>query len=145
MERRLCLPFEAGFEDGLGEYYGGAFQTPAGRYFALIQYRGAPGMASTLIQCLRDCHFADDLDPVLESLDLDLSDLVVINSKLAIDDAVKLIPHTLYRQDDNGVRAIVGVFPCRADATKKMRAFEAAGHKQGYWVEACGVTPLAAA
>jgi len=41
----------------------------------------------------------------------------------------------LWRQDDNGVRTLVRVFPGGADASEAMRTFEAARHKQVYWIE----------
>ena len=44
----------------------------------------------------------------------------------------------LWRLDDNGNRFLVAVFACRDEAESAVRAFEAHGHKQAYWVEAAG-------
>jgi hypothetical protein len=127
-------------EDGLGPIKVTGFQTPNGRRFALIQYLKAPNGPAIEITCLHDEKFAADLDEVLDSLDMDLSDVVTTNSGKAIVQEVLLIPHNLWREDDNGVRTLMGAFPCRADASKKMRSFEATAHKQAYWVEPCSKT-----
>ena len=68
-------------------------------------------------------------------MDMDLSDIAIFNGKPGMDPETKFTPHTLLRQDDNGVRSLVEVFPCRASASKRMRDMEAAGHKQTYWIE----------
>ena len=122
-------------EDGLGPFRAGGFQTPSGRRFGLTHYLKAPGVPTLVVTCLHDDQFSSDLDDVLESLDMDLSDLAIFGSSLAISPEARLVPHALWRQDDNGVRALVEVFPCRASARKQMRAFEASGHKQTYWIE----------
>lgn len=46
-----------------------------------------------------------------------------------------LMPHELWRQDDNGHRFLIENFPCKADAIKAMKDFEGRGHKQTYWIE----------
>ena len=47
----------------------------------------------------------------------------------------------LWRQDDNGNRASMGVFPTRAAAEGKQAEFESRHHKQIYWVEPRPGTP----
>jgi hypothetical protein len=51
----------------------------------------------------------------------------------------------LWRLDDNDNRFVVAVFASRDEAEAAVRAFEAHGHKQTYWVEvaddAVPVTP----
>lgn len=44
-------------------------------------------------------------------------------------------PHQLWRQDDNGHKFLIEIFPCKADAVRAMKEFEARLHKQTYWVE----------
>ena len=41
----------------------------------------------------------------------------------------------LWRQDDNGNRALIQRFARRAEAEDRLRDFEARGHKQTYWIE----------
>ena len=41
----------------------------------------------------------------------------------------------LWRQDDNGNRALMRRFATRGEAEREQRAYEARGHKQTYWVE----------
>jgi hypothetical protein len=41
----------------------------------------------------------------------------------------------LWRQDDNGVRALMASFTGRAKAEAALEHFEALGHKQAYWLE----------
>jgi hypothetical protein len=135
MARRLNARFMEDIEDGLGPFRAAGFQAPNGRRFHLTQYLLAPGGPALIIECLHDEHFSTDLDDVLESLDMDLSDIAIYGSGLAISPEAWLIRHALWRQDDNGFQTLVEVFPCRASASKRMRAFEATGHKQTYWIE----------
>jgi hypothetical protein len=44
----------------------------------------------------------------------------------------------VWRQDDNGVRAIVGACHRKDDALRVVQTLEARGHKQHYWVEESG-------
>jgi len=131
----LDAHFIEDIEDGLGPFRTAGFQVPNGRRFGLTQYLKAPAGPALEITCLHDECFSTDLDDVLESLDMDLSDIHSCSSGLAISPEARLVPHALWRQDDNGVQTLVEVFPCRASASKRMRAFEAAGHKQTYWIE----------
>jgi hypothetical protein len=133
--QRLNAQFMEDVEDGLGPFRAAGFETPSGRRFGLTQYLKFSGGPSVEVTCLHDKHFATDLDEVLESLDMDLSDLFSYGSGPRFSSEVRLVPHALWRQDDNGVLSLVKVFPCRANASKIMRAFEAAGHKQAYWVK----------
>lgn len=126
--------FTDNVEDQWGPFRAAGFQTPSGRRFGLTQYLKAPRGPALEITCLHDDRFASDLD-MLESLDMDLSDVLSRDSSLAISPQVRLVAHVLWRQDDSGVRALVEIYPCRASASKRMRAFEAAGHKQTYWIE----------
>ena len=135
MEQRLNAHFIEDVEPGLGPFRAAGFRTPGGRRFGLSQYLQAPRGPVLEITCLHDEHFATDLDAVLESLDMDLSDLVSLESGLSINPEARLVPHAVWRQDDNGVSSLVKVFPCRADASKSIRAFEATGHKQAYWIK----------
>jgi hypothetical protein len=141
MERRLGASFREGFDSYWGPFREAGFQTPNGRKFGLTHYLKVPERLKApkgpvlMVTCLYDDKFAGDLEDVLESLDMDLSDVAILNSSLAINPEVRLVPHALWRQDDNGVRALVEVCPCRASASKQMRAFEASGHKQTYWIE----------
>ena len=43
--------------------------------------------------------------------------------------------YTLWRQDDNGIRARVADYPSRQAAEQARQHYEALGHKQIYWVE----------
>lgn len=135
LEQRLNVSFMEDIEEGVGPFKAMGFQTPRGRRFCIRQYLKVPEKRAVVVTCLHDQHFCTDLDDVLESLDMDLSDVFVIDSKLVISDEVLLVPHTLWRGDDNGARVFIETFPCRASASKRMRAFEAAGHKQVYWIE----------
>jgi hypothetical protein len=135
MANRLNAHFMEDIEDGLGPFRAAGFQMPSGRQFGLTQYLRAPGGPYVEVTCLHDEHFAADFDDVLESLDMDLSDVLKSDSGPVISPEARLVPHALWRQDDNGVRSLIAVFPCRANASKSMRSFEAAGHKQTFWIE----------
>ena len=135
IERRMNVSFMEDVEDQWGPFRAAGFQMPSGRRFGLTQYVKTPGEPCLEVTCLHDNVFPSDLDDVLESLDMDLSDLARRETGLAINPKVRLAPHALWRQDESGVRALVEVFPCRASASKRMRAFEAMSHKQTYWIE----------
>jgi len=59
----------------------------------------------------------------------------------ARDSSAKSARWALWRLDDNDNRFLVTVFACRDDAEAAVRAFEAHGHKQTYWVEAAQSAP----
>lgn len=44
--------------------------------------------------------------------------------------------YSLWRQDDNGVIALVSRYPDRQSAGRARQEYEATGHKQLYWVTA---------
>lgn len=69
------------------------------------------------------------LDEILEVLELTSKDLTWF------DENIKLHPHELWRQDDNGHKFLIETFSCKADALKAMRDFEGRLHKQTYWVQ----------
>ncbi len=143
LEIRMGVRFWEGVKDGWGAYRAAGFQMPNGRRFGLTQYlTNRPGPVVE-VTCLLDEHFSTDFDDVLESLDMDLADIVSVDSGPAIDERVKLVPHSVWRQDDNGSRILVQTFPCRAAATKCMRNLEDFAHKQTYWIEATSETPVA--
>lgn len=71
----------------------------------------------------------DELEDVLESLELTSKNLTWF------DKNIKLYPHELWRQDDNGHQFLIETFPCKADAVRAMKEFEARLHKQTYWVQ----------
>jgi len=43
--------------------------------------------------------------------------------------------HALFREDDNGVRFLIGHFDSRDDAERKAAELAAGGHKQHYFIE----------
>jgi hypothetical protein len=135
IETRMGAKFIEGIEDQWGPFRAAGFQMPGGRRFGLTQYLRAPWELSLEVTCLHDDNFPSDLEDVLESLDMDLSDIARRDTGLAISPEAKLMPHALCRQDDNGIRNLLEVFPCRANASKRMRQFEASAHKQTYWIE----------
>lgn len=67
-------------------------------------------------------------EQVLELLDLDSDWLSWINPELA------LVPHEIWRQDDNGQAFIIRTARCRADAARMVRRLESSPHKQMYWI-----------
>ncbi|CAN5549827.1 hypothetical protein BH09VER1_BH09VER1_24980 [soil metagenome] len=135
LAKRLSIAFESGIEDGLGEYKAAAFRAPNERQFSLTQYLQAVQGPATGICCLHDDQFPNDMDDVLESLDMDLSDLAIYESQLVISSEARLIPHALHRLHDNDAHVLVEVFPCRANASRRLRLMEFSGHKQTYWIE----------
>jgi len=71
---------------------------------------------------------------LFETLAIDLGDLDGFAADFVIDhDALPCL--TLWRQDDNGVRAEVADFTGRRKAEAALRRFESHHHKQLYWLE----------
>jgi len=135
-EQKLGVRFDDDMEDGLGRIKAAGFKMANGRFFTLIEHLQAPERPSLSIGCLNDQHFSTDLEDVLEALDLASADLMRHKGQLCISSHAVLVPHVLYRQDDNGNKVVANTFPCRADATRQMKLLEHAVHKQTYWVEA---------
>lgn len=71
---------------------------------------------------------ADLLEQILEMLDIDSDWFTWINPEL------KLTPHEIWRQDDNGNSFVVRLARCRADAVRMIRRLETFPHKQTYWM-----------
>ena len=111
MEKRLDVQFIDDVEPGLGPCRVMGFELPGGRRFSLCQYTKAELRPLLEVSCLRDEHFASDLEDVLESLDMDFSDIAHDKSGYCIVPEIRLIPHALWRQDDNGVRTLMSVNP----------------------------------
>jgi len=142
LETRTGVRFLQEEDDGFAPALVAGIQAPNGRRFVLKQYMtNRPGPVVE-VACLYDEDFVTDFDDVLESLDMDLADVFTLDSGLAIDERVKLVPHSVWRGDDNGSRILVKNFPCRAAATKCMRNLEDFAHKQTYWIEVTAETPV---
>ena len=80
---------------------------------------------------------ADTLDSVrdlFEILAIDLADLEGFASDFVVDTGA-LPGWTLWRQDDNGIRAEVADFTGRRKAEAALRHYESLHHKQVYWLE----------
>lgn len=67
-------------------------------------------------------------EQVLELLDLDSDWLSWINPDL------QLVPHEIWRQDDNGQSFVIRTARCRADAARMVRRLESSPHRQMYWI-----------
>lgn len=121
--------FETYFEPGMGNTNVAGFITDNGTRFFLVEYLDAREVV-TEIGCLNNPEtIAKDLDEILEVLELSTSNIIYLF------DNIKLIPHELWRQDDNGHKFLIKTFPCKADAVKAMKEFERRLHKQTYWIE----------
>jgi hypothetical protein len=118
------------FEDeGLGPAKSASFVTADGEQFHVEVHEGMPPPSGATLYLLEPLEEAEGrLNRVLSALDLTTSDVVWISPR------IQLIPHDLWRQDDNGHRFFVEHFACRADAEHAQRGFERKGHKQTYFV-----------
>ncbi len=76
-----------------------------------------------------------DTAPPNAPIDDALTELCIRHDEvLWIDErALGFTPHTIMRQDDHGQDFEVETFPSRHAAAERVRAFEAAAHKQHYW------------
>ncbi len=71
---------------------------------------------------------------LFEALAIDLADLEGFASDFVVDTAA-LPRWTLWRQDDNGIRAEIADFTGRRKAEAALRHYESLHHKQVYWLE----------
>ncbi len=130
IEEKFDVIFENSFVEGLGETKLGFFVTHQEMQFSLEEF--LPKTERSFIQILilnDEKTLADNFNEVLEVLELTSKDLAWF------DDRIKLQPHELWRQDDNGHKFLIETFLCKADAVKAMKEFEAHLHKQTYWIE----------
>lgn len=130
IEQKFNIVFEDSYEDGLGETKLGGFITESGTQFFLEEF--SPQSEKSIIQVgiLNNLEtLTIHLDEVLESLELTSKYLTWFNEN------IKLHPHELWRQDDNGHKFLIETFPCKADAVRAMKEFETRLHKQIYWIE----------
>jgi hypothetical protein len=127
---KFGVVFVNSFESGLGESKLGAFITHRGTQFFLEEFLPNQERFITQVGLLNNIEtLPNNLDEVLEVLEL-------TSKKLTwYDENIKFHPHELWRQDDHGHRFLIETFPCRADAIKAMKEFEARLHKQTYWVK----------
>lgn len=130
IEEKFDVIFEDSFEEGLGETKLGGFIIETKTQFFLEEFRPQSEKSFVQIGILNNLEtLAIHLDEVLESLELSSKFLTWF------DENIKLYPHELWRQDDNGHKFLIETFPCKADAVKAMKEFESHLHKQIYWIE----------
>ena len=132
LSERYKLEFEIAEEDGLGTIKEARCITCLGNQFALIQYLQSPEPYKTMTNVigLYDVStMTQQLEHILELLNLSLSELIWISPK------IHFLPYELWRQDDNGVKYLIGVFPNKLDALKSLQEFESFHHKQTYWLQ----------
>jgi hypothetical protein len=127
---KFGVVFEDSYEDGLGKTKLAGFITNFGTQFFLEEF--LPKTEQSFIQI----GFLNDEQTISRHLDEILEVLEVTSKHLTwFDERIKLQPCELWRQDDNGHKLLIETFPCKADAVKTMKEFEARLHKQTYWVE----------
>jgi hypothetical protein len=130
IEERFKVIFEDSFEDGLGKTKLAGFITNFGTQFFLEEFLPNTDRSFIQIGILNDVKIMSlHLDEILEVLEITSKHLT------CFDEKIKLQPHELWRQDDNGHKFLIETFVCKADAVKAMKEFEAPLHKQTYWVE----------
>ena len=129
LAKKFVIEFEEIWEDGLGNAQIAGFVLEDQTQFFI---KGFPfnQVAQTYIGCLYSSQtLGKDLDQILENLEITSENIIFLYKD------VIFYPHELWRQDDNGHRFLIETFPCKADAVRAMKEFEARLHKQTYWVE----------
>lgn len=129
LAKKFRIEFEEIWEDGLGDAKIAFFLLNDKIQFFI---EGFPfnQAVQTYIGCLNNPETqARDLDNILEALELTSKDIIFLYED------IKFHPHQLWRQDDNGHKFLIETFPCKADAVRAMKEFEAKLHKQTYWVQ----------
>jgi len=110
------------------------FASPgSGRVFVLERALGAAPTGSW-VYVDRTADALDAVRDLFETLAIDLADLEGFASDFVVDTGA-LPRWTLWRQDDNGIRAEVADFTGRRKAEAALRHYESLHHKQVYWLE----------
>jgi hypothetical protein len=93
--------------------------------------QGADTLTTLSIQRVDDDTYATsaEIDDALTELRIGHDEVLWIDER-----ALGFTPHTVMRQDDNGQDFEVETLPSRHAAAERVRAFEAAAHKQHYWL-----------
>lgn len=129
LTEKFNIDFADFYADGLGESKIASFITISETPFFIEEFP-FNRVVQTYIGCLYNIEtLSNDLDEVLEALEITTKDV------FWHDEKIKFQPHQLWRQDDNGHKFLIETFPCKADAVKAMKEFEARLHKQTYWIE----------
>lgn len=130
LAEKYKISFEDCFADGLGEAKFAFLITENGTQFYVQENLLDMIPIQTYIGCLNNPEtIAEHIDEILEVLELSSEVIEFIYGD------VKLNPHELWRQDDNGHKFLVEKFACKADAAKVMKTFENRHHKQTYWIK----------
>lgn len=124
--------------DGLGWYEFVQLASPGtGRVFVLgrpLQREFAYTTVAADVAGERTFDAQDILRDLFETLVIDLEDVLELDE--GFEEAARSLPRqTLWRQDDHGHRAAIASFTGSRKAEAGLRRFEAARHKQMYWLE----------
>ncbi len=111
----------------------------SGRQFVLYTYPEDPAFDNNLlINGIIDAPgTGEELEDFLNALKIDKK-LVGWHRDWKMDLEEFKTKWRLWRQDDNGNKMVIKVFPTEAEAEEKRREFEAKGHKQIYWIDKAG-------
>ena len=129
IEKSHQLQFSRYEEEGLGPTIGGVFTTPSGRTFVLTENLLSPYPRLNIAAAASGAN-REALDDILAELGVTAEDCL-----WTLTEGYEPVPHSVFREDDNGHRSLVGEFPSRIDALLKIEELSRGGHKQHYWEE----------
>jgi hypothetical protein len=131
---RLGRETERDVLNGLGWCDYLQFASPgSGRVFMLERVIDGAARGSW-VYAARATDAVDVVRDLFETLAVDLADIEGFASDFVVD--ITALPRvSLWRQDDNGVRAVVAVFTGRRKAEAALHHYEKLQHKQVYWLE----------
>ena len=128
LTRRLGIVWSSFEDDGLGECMEAVLRSGDGSYFGILHHPRSP-RSDLLTLCVSPERPDYHIDEALITLGLGSSDLRWIRPSITMQ------AHSLFREDDNGVRFHIADFPCRADAHLECEKLSFYAHKQAYFVE----------
>jgi hypothetical protein len=124
---RFGEPMHGGVENHFGDFDGWIVRFACGLEASLVWYHGHFDLPAGL-EVLAS---ADEPQHLLFHLGLPYERWGLSDP----DHPEEVLAWSVVRQDDNGQRAIAVRTTSRCEAEARAKAFEAAGHKQLYWVE----------
>ncbi len=125
---RLGIVWSSFEDDGLGACLEAVMKSEGGSYFGILHHPQSP-RSDLLTLCVSPERPGYHIDEALITLGLGSSDLRWIKPTITMQ------AHSLFREDDNGVRFHIADFPCRADAQLESEKLAFYAHKQAYFIE----------
>lgn len=131
LSQRVGIKFET-IQGDFGDMEAAVIRDAKGKQFGLSHNLNSPRRDYTTLLIFENTEDpTEDVNDGLAALDVDSSEVISFHPDF------RFKPHLLWREDDSGMRYMLGEFLCRSDARNAMRRLlsHPHKHKQTYWIE----------